>query len=581
MSSIEGTLDTQAPAHAGRTPAMAQTDDASFVASPAIGRVLGTQDSTPLEFWAAVEPGNFVQLDEVVSVSRILPTGETLRLYGVVDNVRARHEGARFDSDVFLISQGLLPAEVCESAHIMVTRCNPEIFVPPIPGEPVMKAEGLERENALYFDSMRGKLPIGLSRDGEPMYVSLDFLDGTKGAHMNISGISGVATKTSFALFVLHGLFRSGVLATEGQNSKALIFNVKGEDLLFLDKPNTGLTQEHRERYAKLGLPAEPFQDVAFWSPPRQGDKNAAPSISSRNDGAVSSFYWSLLEFCKDGLLPFLFVDADDERRQYTTLVQTAAARLRNARSSGAGGVEVEGESAVDFDALVELVCGKMENDQGWNRGASSGTVDAFNRRLRASVFDVQELVRSDRDAPSKDLERQVTVVDIHNLRDRAQRFVVGVMLRKTLEAKASSGSARPLWFVVLDELNKYAPREGTSPIKEVLVDIAERGRSLGMVLIGAQQTASEVERRVTGMAAIRVVGRLDSAESGRADYGFLRGALADRSTILKPGSMIVSQPLIPVPLVVEFPFPAWATRRDEAGTVSALPEGEDPFTRF
>jgi hypothetical protein len=31
--------------------------------------------------------------------------------------------------------------------------------------------------------------------------------------------------------------------------------------------------------------------------------------------------------------------------------------------------------------------------------------------------------------------------------------------------------------FVVLDELNKYAPREGSSPIRDVLLDIAERGR--------------------------------------------------------------------------------------------------------
>ena len=69
----------------------------------------------------------------------------------------------------------------------------------------------------------------------------------------------------------------------------------------------------------------------------------------------------------------------------------------------------------------------------------------------------------------------------------------------------------------MLDELNKYAPREGSSPIKEVLLDIAERGRSLGVVLIGAQQTASEVERRIVTNSAIRVVGRLDPAEASRA----------------------------------------------------------------
>ncbi len=35
---------------------------------------------------------------------------EPVRLSGVVTQVRARHEGARFDSDVFLIADGVLPA---------------------------------------------------------------------------------------------------------------------------------------------------------------------------------------------------------------------------------------------------------------------------------------------------------------------------------------------------------------------------------------------------------------------------------------------------------------------------------------
>ena len=79
----------------------------------------------------------------------------------------------------------------------------------------------------------------------------------------------------------------------------------------------------------------------------------------------------------------------------------------------------------------------------------------------------------------------------------------------------------------MLDELNKYAPREGSSPIKEILLDVAERGRSLGIILIGAQQTASEVERRIIANSAIRVVGRLDAAEAGRGEYGFLPAGAA------------------------------------------------------
>jgi DNA helicase HerA-like ATPase len=108
-------------------------------------------------------------------------------------------------------------------------------------------------------------------------------------------------------------------------------------------------------------------------------------------------------------------------------------------------------------------------------------------------------------------------------------------------------------------------PREGWSPIKEVLLDVAERGRSLGMVLIGAEQTASEVERRIIANSAFRVVGRLDTAEAGRSEYGFLPAVTRARASILKPGSMILQQPHIPVPLQIRFPFPSWATRADEA----------------
>jgi DNA helicase HerA-like ATPase len=99
----------------------------------------------------------------------------------------------------------------------------------------------------------------------------------------------------------------------------------------------------------------------------------------------------------------------------------------------------------------------------------------------------------------------------LHNLPDRAQRFVVGVTLRGEFARKERQGTARPLMFVVLDELNKYAPREGDSPIKQILLDVAERGRSLGVILIGARQAAADVERRILANCAIRIAGRLDA----------------------------------------------------------------------
>ncbi len=547
-----------------------------------VGRVLGTVDSTPLEFWVALEPGRSLQLDDVVATVRRPPGGEPVSLYGIVSQVRARYEGARFDSDVFLIEDGVLPGEVCEAAQISTTRVEPEVFIPPLPGAAVMRAEGKDRDQALFFDGMDKRLPAGMSRSGEPVFLNLEFLDGTRGAHVNISGISGVATKTTYATFLLYSLFNSGVLGAEALNTKALIFNVKGEDLLFLDHANIQLTEQDEDRYRSLGMPPRPFESAAFYAPPRAGDRNAAPDVSSRSQG-VTSFFWTIEEFCRDELLPFPFADAEDDRQHYTMVVFNVAAQLRHATPIGEGGVNIEGTEVRTFRELVEVITSKVQEGNEWAGPAIGlGTINAFIRRLYGTIRPLERLIRGDiPDAPGHRvrLEKQVTVVDLHNLPDRAKRFVVGVVIRKTFEEKERAGRARPLLFLVLDELNKYAPKEGSSPIKEILLDVAERGRSLGIILIGAQQTASQVEDRIVGQSSIRVVGRLDSAEAERGQYGFLKGAVRDRATILKPGSMMVSQPEIPVPLLVEFPFPAWASRPSEAGANPAgFDEPEDPF---
>ena len=90
--------------------------------SEIVGRVIGTEDSTPLEFWVAVAEGRILQLDDVVALERELPSGETVSIYRLVTQVRARHEGARFDSDVFLIESGVLPAQVSQAAQLGVNR---------------------------------------------------------------------------------------------------------------------------------------------------------------------------------------------------------------------------------------------------------------------------------------------------------------------------------------------------------------------------------------------------------------------------------------------------------------------------
>ncbi len=149
--------------------------------SESVGRVLGTEDATPLSFWVGVGQEAYAQLDDVLTTERQVPGVGTVRISGVVTAVRSRHEGAQFDSDVFDIAGGLLPAQVQEAAEVTVTRVEPEVFVPPRPGAEVQRASGEDRDRALYFDGMARQVPLGFSRDGQPVYLNPDFLDGTRG----------------------------------------------------------------------------------------------------------------------------------------------------------------------------------------------------------------------------------------------------------------------------------------------------------------------------------------------------------------------------------------------------------------
>lgn len=551
----------------------------------AVGLVAGTEDSTPLLFRVAVGGDAYLQLDDVVLTVRDVPGVGPVSTAGVVTQVRARHEGASFGSDTFLIADGVLPAHLQEIAEVTTTRVEPECYIPPRPGTLAVRASGLDRDRALYFDQMATKLPIGMGRDGEPIYLNLEFLDGTRGAHVSISGISGVATKTSFALFLLHALFTSGVLGKRQLSTRALIFSVKGEDLLFLDQPNVRLDDDLRADYGALGLPATPFGSVGFFAPPVPYDQTGRPNVTGRTSG-VSAFWWTLAEFCRDELLAYVFADVEDERNQYTMVVHQVAGRLaRDAQPAGRdGAVSVDGRIARTWPELVDLIADKVSDDAtrtAWAGPVTGvGTVNAFIRRLRSSVRPLTPILRGDLTETSgrtiDTASHQVTVIDLNTLPERAQRFVVGVTVASETARKEKAGPGG-LLFTMIDELNKYAPREGSSPIKDLLLDIAERGRSLGIILIGAQQTASEVERRIVSNSSIKIVGRLDPAEAGRPEYGFLPASQRQRATLAKPGAMFVSQPEIPVPLAIEFPFPAWATRLSECASAPTGPDGTAP----
>ena len=303
-------------------------------AAPLVGRVIGTEDATPLEFWVAVATARSCSSTtcgpRAHAARRATPS-----IYGVVGQVRARHEGARFDCDVFL-DRGRSPAGRGQRGGAgAATRFEPEVFVPPLPGAAVPQARRRRAPHGPVLRPDGSALPAGLSRDDEALYLNLEFLDGTSGAHVNISGISGVATKTSYATFLLYSLFHSGVLGAEAVNAKALVFNVKGEDLLFLDQPNGGSTSERRavrRRRPARGRSPRSACSRRRWpataAPARRRQRRARASRRSSGPSTSSA---------SERLLPFLFADAEDDRQQYTMVVHRSPRGCRPVRPGRRG----------------------------------------------------------------------------------------------------------------------------------------------------------------------------------------------------------------------------------------------------
>ena len=110
-------------------------------------------------------------------------------------------------------------------------------------------------------------IPVGVYRAGamrSPIYLDADFLVGPEAAHLNISGVSGLATKTSAIEWVLQSIFAH--FPSHRGSVAAVCFNVKGPDLCFLDQPGR-IDDVDREMYELLNVPAEPFKQVRYYAP--------------------------------------------------------------------------------------------------------------------------------------------------------------------------------------------------------------------------------------------------------------------------------------------------------------------------
>src|SRR3954465_4681240 len=106
-----------------------------------------------------------------------------------------------------------------------------------------------------------------------------------------------------------------------------------------------------------------------------------------------------------------------------------------------------------------------------------------------------------------------------------------------------------------------------------MLLDLAERGRYLGLVLFSAQQFRSQVHRRVVGNSGTALYGRMDADELATPGYAVLSPAVKTKLATLEKGQLMVRHPHFTQPIFVRFPRPAIMCGRDG---VERFPQTQD-----
>lgn len=162
--------------------------------------------------------------------------------------------------------------------------------------------------------------------------------------------------------------------------------------------------------------------------------------------------------------------------------------------------------------------------------------------------------------------KNDVCVIDVAKLPEDKQAFIFGDTLRtiynlKLGEYDGEEGVNPPSRIVVfIDELNKYASKDTpkSSPILKEILDVTERGRSLGVILFGAEQFRSNIHQRVTGNCATHAYGRTNSIETSSKDYSSLPSTYKNMLTRLDQGDYLIQNPVFRSLLKIKFPKPIY-----------------------
>ena len=562
-----------------------------------LGRVVATEKrpNTPHEFhfWTGLDSpvgiGTIVRVEGRDSVNGIIP-----RIYGVVtegesysDLMSPLHEVLGYDADPGKASAAHTQRAEIRLYTAAVLRQVPDEPLQPVPMGAVYLTDDADVQIALRMDAYlqagtNTGIPIGVYRGGgtqSPVFLDADFLLGPEAAHLNITGVSGLATKTSAVAWLLASIFAhfppaKGTVA-------AVCFNVKGPDLCFLDHPSE-LTDDDVEMYKLMEVPAKPFERVKYFAP--YTVTGASLNTLRSNDQLQDNVYpltWGLNEVLQ---YAEVLLNKDDVDAKAGALIDFIASRVVGVQfhDETLGSQVYRVQSFGELDRWFKDVIHAMEakNHESW-RTHHIATIRKVRNRLTNIATRCQGLVTNDggvSDLPFGSFEdRTVYVIDVANLEDDAQDLVFARVVSKLREhlERRSLGVDHVVVFV--DELNKYAPGDGPDTyVRKMLLDIAERGRYLGLVLFSAQQFRSQVHRRVVGNSATAVYGRMDGDELATPGYAVLSPATKITLATLAKGQLMVRHPHFAQPIFVRFPRPAVMTGRE--GSRRFPPAAEVPF---
>ena len=450
--------------------------------------------------------------------------------------------------------------------------CNTEnIYTPVLDSRQVSLCNEEDIRAALGLDDVKNPLVCGylqMYRGSETKKIKVElnshFLIGPEGAHINVSGISGLAAKTSYSMFLLNAIqhkFRT----EKGETAAFVFFNVKGRDLMAIDEPNTELSAKDIDIYKELGLSIEPFKNVKYYYPHCSDSKlenvqsYALPNdVKSQKAKGKAAAYKFTFDKSQDKL-DLLLANEDDS----TGTLESCVNHIINKEGSF--------KNINKWDTFYEEV------DKYTKSGPSGGTKNeiqvtswrkfkrcigkAIKNEVFAKIITDGEVDIADEIGNNLRADN-VMVIDIARLDENTQSFVFGSVARAIYDMKLGADRTDIPDKVILfvDELNKYASTDipKNSPILRQLLDIAERGRSLGIILFSVEQFRSSIHDRVKGNCATQAYGRTNAIEVSKADYKYIPKVYQNMMTRLTPGEYIISNPALRSIVNIKFPRPTY-----------------------